>query len=132
MKKLILVLFVAFTLQACSEKTTGISVQNSKWLLSEWPGQTLPSVRSATLNFDTANKVSGKSFCNGFGGEAIIKGNSVKFDQLLGTMMFCEDVGNAEKNYLDGLKATTSFKIVDNKLQLYKDATLLMVFTKTD
>jgi heat shock protein HslJ len=73
-----------------------------------------------------------KSFCNGFGGNAIIKGNTIKFEQIFGTMMYCEEVGQAEKIYLDDLKAITSFKVMGSKLQLYKDAQLLMVFAKNE
>ena len=132
MKKIIILLLVSFNLQSCSEKLTGSSINNTKWTLTEWPQQTLPVGKMATLNFNEADKISGKSFCNGFGGIANISGNSIKFDQLLGTMMFCEDVGTAEKLYLDGLKTATSFKVTDLKLRLYKGEVMLMEFSKMD
>ena len=132
MKKLIFLLFVVSALQSCSDKMTADSVKNTKWLLSEWPSQTLPIGKEATLTFDAENKVGGKSFCNGYGGNALIQGSAVKFDQLFGTMMFCEEIGQAEKIYLDGLKATTSFKIANGKLHLFNNGQLIMVFTKTE
>ncbi|TCC93980.1 META domain-containing protein [Pedobacter frigiditerrae] len=130
MKKLILILFVALALQSCSEKMTANSIKNTKWLLSEWPGQTLPIGKEGSLSFDTENKISGKSFCNGFGGNAVINGNNIKFEQIFGTMMFCEEVGQAEKFYLDGLRAVNSYKIVGGKLQLLIDGKVVMIFTK--
>jgi heat shock protein HslJ len=132
MKRILLGLMLVFVFQACSEKMTANKIKNSKWVLTEWPGKTLPTAKQATLNFDAENNISGKSFCNGFGGNAAIEGNTVKLDQIMGTMMYCEDVGQAEKLYLDDLKATTSFNVVEDKLRLFKDSQLLMVFTKTN
>ncbi|RZJ81182.1 MAG: META domain-containing protein, partial [Flavobacterium sp.] len=39
-----------------------------------------------------------------FGGNAKIEGNTIKFGELMGTMMFCEDVGQAEGKYNEGLR----------------------------
>lgn len=130
MKKLFLGLIVVLTIQACTPKMQSASLQNTKWLLSEWPGKTMPAKAQATLNFEANDAVSGKSFCNGFGGKAVIKGDSIKIDQLLGTMMYCEEVGQAENSYLNDLKAANSSKIVDGRLQLLKDGQVLLVFTK--
>lgn len=132
MKKLLLMLFVAFAMQSCSENLVNESVENTSWVLTEWPGRTLPTTdRKATLTFGAANKVSGKSFCNGFGGTATTDGNKIKISELLGTMMFCEDVGEAEKYYNEGLKSATNFKVVRGRLQLLEGDKILMVFTKT-
>ena len=132
MKKLILILLVLLAMQACSERMTVETVKNTKWVLSEWPGQTLPIGKEGSLSFDAENKITGKSFCNGFGGNAIIKGNTIKFEQIFGTMMFCEEVGQAEKIYLDGLRAVTSFKVANGKLQLFNNGRLTMVFAKPE
>ena len=88
------------------------------------------TAKKATLAFAADNKVNGKSFCNGFGGTVAITGETIKFSELIGTMMFCEDVGQAEGKYTEGLRNANSFKIVDGKLQLLKDGKLLMVFSK--
>lgn len=133
MKKILLGLMLIFTLQACSEKLSMETINNTKWVLSEWPGQIMPTTtKKATLNFEADNRVSGKSFCNGFGGMVTINGNTIKFGELMGTMMYCDDVGEAEGKYTEGLRATNSFKIIDGKLQLLKDGQLLMVFSKAE
>lgn len=133
MKKIFFGLILVFATQACSEKLAYNSVAGTKWVLSEWPEKTMPSTtKKALLNFGGDNKISGKSFCNGFGGSATISGNTIKFSELIGTMMFCEDVGEAEKNYLDDLKSVTSFKVENGKLHLYKDGAPAMVFIKTE
>lgn len=129
MKHVFFGLVMILIVQACAPKMQSANVANTKWVLSEWPGKTLPAKAKATLSFDGNNRVSGKSFCNGFGGSAIIKGDSVKFDQLIGTMMYCEEVGQAENNFLNDLKSANTLKASANKLQLLKDGTVLLVFT---
>lgn len=133
MKKLLLGLTIILILQSCSEKIGMKSFNNTKWVLTEWPGQTMPNTnKKATLNFGADNSVNGTSFCNGFGGSVSIKGNAIKFSELLGTLMFCEDVGQAESKYNEGLRTANSFKVTDGKLQLLKDNKLLMIFSKVD
>lgn len=133
MKNLFLGLMLVLGIQACSTKMGTTSVTNTKWVLTEWPGETMPNTtKKATLNFDADNKVNGKSFCNGFGGSVTITGNTIKFGELIGTMMFCEDVGQAEGKYTEGLRTANSYKVVGNKLQLLKDEQLLMVFSKAE
>lgn len=133
MKKLLLGLIIAFSLQSCSEKMGVEMVSNTKWILTEWPDQMMPNTtKKATLDFGADEKVSGKSFCNGFGGVAKIDGNTIKFSQFLGTLMFCEDVGTAEKTYSDGLMSVTNFKVINGKLELFKGDQLLMVFSKAE
>ncbi|MFI5451673.1 META domain-containing protein [Pedobacter sp. UC225_61] len=133
MKRIFLGFILVIALQSCSEKLGMNGIANTKWVLNEWPGQAMPNTtKKATLNFDADHKVSGKSFCNGFGGMATIDGNKIKIGELIGTMMYCEDVGQAEGKYTEGLKSVNSFKIVDGKLQLLKDGQLAMVFTKEE
>ena len=133
MKKLVLVFIMAIALQACSEKMGVNNIEGTNWVLTEWPNETMPNTtKKATLAFAADNKVSGKSFCNGFGGTATINGDTIKFNELIGTMMYCEDVGQAEGKYTAGLRNANSFKIVNGKLQLLQDGKLLMVFSKGD
>ena len=120
-------------MQACSDKIGIQSITNTKWVLTEWPNQIMPNTtKKATLNFGADNSVRGKSFCNGFGGSVTIDGNAIKFSELIGTMMFCEDVGQAEGKYTEGLRATNSYKLVGGKLQLFNGDKLLMVFSKAE
>lgn len=133
MKKLILGFVMVLALQACSEKVSTVNIANTSWVLTEWPGQTMPNTtKKATLVFSNDDKVSGKSFCNGFGGNVAVNGNNIKFSELIGTMMFCEDVGQAEAIFTEGLRNANSFKVVDGKLQLLQNGKLLMVFSKAN
>jgi len=133
MKKLILGFIAVMMMQSCAEKVGIESVANTNWVLTEWPGETMPNTtKKATLNFSANDRVSGKSFCNGFGGTATITGDKIKFNELMGTMMFCEDVGQAEGKYTEGLRNSNSFKVVGGKLQLLKDDKILMIFSKAE
>ena len=111
MKKLILGFAMMLMMQACSEKIGIQSIVNTKWVLTEWPNQIMP---------------------NSFGGKATISGRTIKFSELMGTKMFCEDVGQAESKYTEGLRSANSFKVVGNKLQLLNGDKLLMVFSKSE
>lgn len=132
MKRIILGLFLAFTLQSCSDKLTINNLTNTKWVLSEWPGKTLPTVAQATLNFDTEGRIGGKSFCNGYGGNTTFENGHLKFSQIFGTKMYCEEVGQAETKYTEDLGLVNTAKIVDGKLQLLKDSQIVMIFNKAE
>ena len=130
MKKIILALFVVFTMQACTKDLSTIKQSDSKWELVRWPGKTLPNEAKATLNISSGNKIGGKSFCNSYGGSAVINGNAIQFSKIFGTKMYCEAVGDAENKYYADLEKVTAGNISGKRLYLYQNETLLMVFTK--
>jgi heat shock protein HslJ len=130
MKKLIMVLFVVIAMQACTKDLRLIKQQDTKWELSEWPGKTLPTTAKATLNITAASKIGGKSFCNTYGGNAVINGNAIRFSRIFGTKMYCEAVGDAENKYYADLEKVTAGKVSGGKLYLYQNETLVMVFNQ--
>lgn len=132
MKKLMMVFLVVFTLQACTKDLSLIKQQDTKWQLAQWPGKTLPTTAKATLNITGGNKIGGKSFCNTYGGSAVINGNAIQFSKIFGTQMYCEPVGDAEKKYYADLEKVTAGKISGSKLYLYQNETLLLVFSKVE
>ncbi len=130
MKKLLLTLMIAIALQACSSKLDLNAINNSKWVLSEWPGRTLPVNAQATLNFDAERKIGGKSFCNSYGGMSTITSESAKFEQIFSTKMFCSEFSDAENKFQADLLTINSIKVEGNKLKLLKDGQLVMAFDK--
>ncbi len=128
MKKLILGLVLLFSMQACSEKLDISSVANTKWILSEWPGKTMPTSAQATLSFDIDGKIGGKSFCNSYGGNTVIDKGSIKFEQLFSTKMFCSEFSQAENDFQSDLQTINSAKVSDTQLRLLKDGEVVMVF----
>jgi heat shock protein HslJ len=132
MKKIFLGLIIIFAIQACSTKVTMNNIYNTKWVLTAWPNYTMPKTdKKALLNFNNENRISGTSFCNVFGGTVIVKDEKIKFDELIGTMMYCEDLAEAESKFNEGLRSISSYEIKDNKLYLLKDSITIMIFTKT-
>lgn len=132
MKRIIFALFVVLTLQACTKDLNSIKQKDSKWELARWPGKTLPTTAKATLNITEGSKIGGKSFCNTYGGNAVINGNAIQFSKIFGTKMYCEAVGEAENKYYADLEKVTAGKVSGNRLYLYQNETLLMVFVKTE
>lgn len=128
MKKIILALIIAVAMQACSQKLDATTVANTKWVLNEWPGHTLPQGAQATLNFDTEGKIGGKSFCNSYGGNSVISSKNVKFDQIFSTKMFCNELSDAENKYQNELTLVNAMKLAQGKLTLLKDGVPVMVF----
>lgn len=132
MKRIIIALFVIVALQACTKDLSLIKEKDTKWELTRWPGKTLPTTAKATLNVSGGNKIGGKSFCNSYGGNAVINGNAVQFSNIFGTKMYCEAVGKAENQYYSDLQKVTAGKVSGNRLYLYQNETLVMVFVKTE
>lgn len=128
MKKIILALIIAVSMQACSKKIDPNAIANTKWTLSEWPGRTLPVNAQATLNFDAERKIGGKSFCNSYGGNSVITGKQIKFEEIFSTKMFCSELSDAENRYQSDLATVNSWEVSGNKLKLLKDDVVMMVF----
>ncbi|WP_412467731.1 META domain-containing protein [Pedobacter sp. KLB.chiD] len=132
MKNLIYCGIILLLLSACKEKLDPSSFTNTKWELTSLPGLTLPSTAKATLNFADSLKISGKSFCNSYGGQAAIADNKITVKNVFSTKMFCQETDAAERAYLHALNQVNSAKITDNKLHLLNGDKTLMVFTKTN
>lgn len=132
MKNLIYCGILILFLSACKEKLDPSSFTNTKWELTSLPGLTLPSTAKATLNFADSLKISGKSFCNSYGGQAAITDNKITVKNVFSTKMFCQGTDAAERAYLHALNQVNSAKITDNKLHLLNGDKTLMVFTKTN
>lgn len=131
MKNLILALILLTSLSACQKNLKEATKADSKWVLTEWPGKTIPAKAQATLNISEGNKINGKSFCNGYGGNAVFNGNALKFSQMIGTKMYCEEVGDAENKFLADLEVANAGKLSGGKLYLLKDEQVLMIFSKS-
>ncbi|MCZ4244634.1 META domain-containing protein [Pedobacter punctiformis] len=131
MKNLMICGLVICLFSACLEKINPSKLTNTKWELVELPGLKLPATSKATLNFGEGLKVSGKSFCNNYGGQAEIKDNKVALKNVFGTKMFCQETADLEHAYLSALNETSGAKMVDGKLYLLNGEKTLLVFNKS-
>lgn len=132
MKNLIFIGLVLLLFSSCKEKIDPSKFTNTQWELTELPGLTLPAAAKATLNFADSLKLSGKSFCNNYGGRAEIADNKISLKNVFGTKMFCQETDAAERAYLHALNQVNSAKLTDNKLYLLNGDKTLLVFTKTN
>lgn len=126
---MLLVFAVAWLFSGCAETIQGPSLVNTSWLLSEWPGHTIPLHAQGTLQFEKKDGFNGKAFCNSFGGKPIINADSIQFGSMFSTKMYCQDLDKAERDYLDALSKATTFEIKDKKLYLYRNGAAILVFT---
>lgn len=105
MKKSILAIAAILSLYACSNtrKATGgetsvnATIVNTTWTLVQLEGKpiTKGSNQEQTAHFKLQpdGRVSGHTGCNGLGGEYKLEaGNRIRFSNMLGTLMYCDNV----------------------------------------
>lgn len=106
-------------------------VEANIWKLTSFDGQ-LPdsagfSQKTPQLVINMAeNKAGGNSGCNSFGGEVVVEGNTITFDKIFSTKMYCDGVPEIE--FFQMLQQQLNFKLDNNELQLIKDGKVLMEF----
>ena len=111
MKKLVIGLFAIFILTACAGGNSA-SIQG-QWKLVSYgsaSSQTpaTPDVETS-IEFDANGRMSGNVGCNGFGGDYKMNGDTIKFDSVMSTMMFCEAVAEQESGTLAVLQKSATF-----------------------
>ena len=84
--------------------------------------------KNPTLNLDLVkNTVSGKTPCNQYGGNIIIEANTIKFDRIRATQMYCVDFAKIESVFTKSLALITKYRIKDNQILLYDKADNLLL-----
>ncbi len=140
MKNFLVVGLLICLASACSEKMNNnkmavadtSQLANTKWELIQLLGTSLPTEAKATLQFTDSLRISGKSFCNNYGGQAVMSGNKLKFDKVFGTKMFCQESADAENLYLKALNEANMVQVKDSSLVLLNGNKQLLVYKKVD
>lgn len=141
MRKLLIFGFVICLASGCSEKmnqtqagniTNADKLANTRWELTQLPGTTLPTDAKATLQFTDSLRISGKSFCNNYGGQAVVNNGKLAFDKVFSTKMFCQESAEAETAYLKALNQANMAQIKDSSLVLLNGNKELLVYKKVD
>lgn len=74
------------------------------WRLTSLGSKDVPGSIATTIAIAADGKVSGRGGCNGFGGNATLRGRTIRFSRMVSTMMACApDVMAQERSFLDGL-----------------------------
>jgi len=95
------------------------SLENTAWVLTALPGQSLVAGSPATLRFE-AGRVGGTDGCNRYSGPYSVEGAELKVTpQLASTMMACPPPVDAQaKAFIAALTGAGRYRIADGQLEL--------------
>ncbi len=139
MKKIIvktIILSIVISLISCNASKNQKS-KNQKMFATNYIVEKIENKKELstkpTIIFNTKeNKISGFAGCNRYNGSFIKKENTITFNGIISTKMYCLNMP-VEKEFLTALSNTTSYKISENKLVfLDKSDTVLVTFIKTE
>lgn len=112
---------LAISLNACSSPSSQPDLNNTSWVLFKLKGASVAPKQAPTLVFKDG-QVSGNASCNSFGGEYKRgSGDSLKFAQMVSTLMACADdsLMKQETTYLGILGQVAKYKMENDQLFLY-------------
>jgi heat shock protein HslJ len=118
--------------QASAGSGTKKSLTGVVWEISKIPGFKLEQTRKKVTIFfhDTTGRIEGYAGCNGYGGNYILKGNSLKLEKIVSTKMACMPGMDTENKYMSALYETDNYVVTDNTLVFKKGETVLAEFIK--
>ena len=108
------------------EASIGAEAIVGSWtVLSYYSGDAITSVLGGvtmTTDFTDAD-VSGNAGCNNFNGSYTVDGDSIKIGPLASTKKACssEEISKQEADYLAALELATTFAVVGDRLDLFRD-----------
>lgn len=105
-----------------------LNMKTWNWIQTTYPVGTGAAPRQAErfkLTF-SEKSFSASTDCNGIGGEYTVKNNSLKFDKMMSTLMYCE--GSQESMYREMLAGVVNYEFTNRGellLKLADDGTML-------
>ena len=123
------ILLSAFIMK--KNNTATQSLYDTKWLLKKIYTETgVEEVQTkAFIKFDAAKKsAGGNGSCNSFGSSFTISGNTISFNNIFSTKMYCEGVQQTEDAFFKLLDKVNRFEVRDKELILYRDKDVLLKF----
>ena len=127
------IIILITTLSMNAQSNPSPTLPDTKWLLSKIHLDTVRQVdgKRAYMQLTTEkNRVSGNGSCNRFGGSYHLKGDSLSFDKLFSTKMYCPDLQQTEDHFLGLLHKVNRYTIKGNRLFLLRDNILFLEFIK--
>ena len=113
-------LTLLFLMNACTSTPT-TEIRDREWKLASVGSiSSMPSGAPPTLRFEADGRVSANTGCNSAGGAYTIDGDRLTIANVFSTKRACVDQARNELEaaYLDALRRTSSFRIVDGQLEL--------------
>ena len=132
-KYLITLLIICLAISACTAKNEESSASLiGSWKLTSYSRADVltPAVSGteAGLTFQDDGTVTGNSGCNGLGGNYKVEGEQITFDQIVSTLMACDDARMAQEGAFHQVLANTAtFKIEGNTLTLTNNDIVLVL-----
>ena len=134
MKRSMLVLLSFLMCTSCEvlkSDTDSPKLSNTKWTLHSIKERVVNLGDKAYLNFDEKNnRISGKAACNSFSGEYAIVKQTIKFESIGSTKMYCEGLMDKENEIITALNDARRYEIKANMLYLYSTDQLLLTFKR--
>jgi heat shock protein HslJ len=127
----ILLAVIIINLQSCktqkpaASSETGQALQDIYWRLTELMGKPIGVTPNGKREIhikliSEGKKVEAFAGCNGVGGTYEINaGNRIRFSNLIGTMMACDEMAT-ENSLLEALKMTDNYSLNGNTMTLNK------------
>lgn len=118
-------------------QTADLDLANTSWTLVSYgapdaPTPALPG-NPVTLVFEADGRAGGNASCNSYGGSYQIEDGSIRFGEIVSTLMACVDagVGEQEQRYLSALQTTGSVALSGDQLTIaYNDGQEVLTFTR--
>jgi len=107
------------------------TLETPKWLLTKiYTKDSFVQVSNqAFIHFSTSDgRINGNGSCNSFGGKVTIDDNSLRFDNIFSTKMYCADVQMTEDEFFRQLQQVTRYEIKRNSLLLFAGDTPVLEF----
>jgi heat shock protein HslJ len=134
MKKYVLALLViCLAISACTAKNEGSAAGLiGSWKLTSYGPAASPNPAvdgaAAELTFNKDGTVTGTSGCNGLGGNYKVEGDQITFDQIVSTLMACDDQRMAQEGVVHQvMNDTAAFKIEGRTLTLTNNDNVLVL-----
>jgi heat shock protein HslJ len=128
---LLVTLFSGFAAGCSPANPASVSLDSTRWILTDLDGTKVSGAPEITLIFD-GNRLGGRDGCNQYGGEYELKGTSITVKEgLVSTMMACEEsVMNQASAFTQILTKVKSVTLNGDTLTLATSDTKKLVFTR--
>lgn len=102
-----------------------------KWVMTQMDGKMSTLGDKVFLKFDDKeDKASGKAACNSFSCSYVAVRNTLLFEEVASTKMYCEGVMDTENKFISNLGKVKRYEVKNDMLYLYSSESLLMIFKK--
>ncbi|MBM4412473.1 MAG: META domain-containing protein [Chloroflexi bacterium] len=121
-RRMLLWMILLMTVVACA-MPGGNTLANTQWQLLSMNDQTPPDGIIVNLAF-TQDTFGGVGFCNNYGGNYRVSGDTLTMDQMTMTMMACigDNRDQLEQQYVTVLQQVTTYARDENELRLLDGA----------